>query len=198
MTNEPQPDVRWAPLEPAPKNTGRIWLIVGLAVAALVIVGILLFVFLPRGDAPEPGASGSPSPSASASASPIPTPSTSTSPEPSETAIVTPPPVADPSMEAFRGNVGGWLNSAPRGLDIIQNNPGPDALPVVDSLQQDAQRLSDARPPSSIGQEWSDGVSAYAQRLIELRGALTDESGVPEAVDAARAAVQSLRTLVGL
>lgn len=196
MTNEQQPDVRWAPLEPAPKKTGRIWLIVGLAVAALVIVGILLFVFLPRGDAPEPGASGSPSPSASSSASPIPTPSTS--PEPSETAIVTPPPVADPTMEAFRGNVGGWLNSAPRGLDIIQNNPGPDALPVVDSLQQDAQRLSDAQPPSSIGPEWSDGVSAYAQRLIELRSALTDESGVAEAVDAARTAAQGLRTLVGL
>lgn len=194
--DEPQPELRWAPLEPAPNRTGRIWLIVGLSVAALVIVGVLLFLFLPRGDQPEPGASGSPSPSPSASASP--TASASSTPEPSETPMTTPPPAADPTVEVFRGKVGGWLDSAPRGLDIVTNNPGPDALSVVDSLQQDAQRLSDAQPPSSIADGWRDGVSTYSQRLTELQAALTDESGVSAAIDAARAAAQDLRSLVGL
>lgn len=194
--DEQQPELRWAPLPPAPKRTGRIWLIIGLSVAALAIVGVLLFLFLPRGDSPDPGASPSPSPSSSPSASPTTTPSAS--PEPIETPIVTPPPPTDPTVEVFRGNVSGWLNSAPRGLDIVVNNPGPDALPVVDSLQQDAQRLSDAQPPSSIADGWRDGVSTYSQRLTELQSALENESGVPAAIDAARTAVQSLRTLVGL
>lgn len=196
MADDQQPELRWAPLEPAPKRAGRVWLIIGLAVAVLAIVGTLVFVFLPRGDSPDPGASASPSPSMSPSASPTATPSAE--PEPTETPIVTPPPAGDPTVEVFREKVSGWLNSAPRGLDIVMNNPGPDALPVLDSLEQDAQRLSDSPPPSSIAQEWRDGVSAYAQRLVELRSALTEESGVAAAVETARTAAQELRTLVGL
>lgn len=188
--DEQQPELRWAPLPPAPKRTGRIWLIIGLSVAALAIVGVLLFLFLPRGDAPTPGES----PSASPSATSAPT----TSPEPTQTPIVTAPPATDPTIEVFRGNVSGWLNDAPRGLDIVVNNPGPDALPVVDSLQQDAQRLSDAQPPSSIADAWREGVATYSQRLTDLQSALENESDVPTAIDAARTAVQSLRTLVGL
>lgn len=196
--DEQQPELRWAPLDPAPKRTGRIWLIVGVAVAALAIVGALLFFLLPRGGAPEPEESASPSPSASPTESPSATPSPSATAEPTQPPIVTPPPVADPTVEVFRGKVSGWLNDALRGLDIVAGAPGQDALPVVDTLQQDAQRLSDAQPPSSIAQKWRDGVSAYAQRLTELRSAITNESGVSTAVDAARAAAQDLRSLVGL
>lgn len=101
-------------------------------------------------------------------------------------------------MEEFRGQVSGWLNTAPRGLDIVASASGQDALPVVESLELDAQRLSDAQPPSSIDQDWRDGVVAYAEDLAQLRTAITDGSGVSAPLNAARTSVESLRTLVGL
>jgi len=200
--DEQQPELRWAPLPPAPKRTGRVWLIVGLSVAALAIVGVLLFFLLPRGDAPTPTGSPSPTPSTSATSTPTPTPTVTptptASPTPTRTPMLTPPPAVDPSPETFRDQVSGWLNTAPRGLDIISRVGDQDALLVVDSLQQDAQRLSDAQAPSSIDQKWRDGVSAYAKTLAQLRTAITSGSGVPGAVDAARTSVQNLRSLVGL
>ncbi|WP_435743836.1 hypothetical protein [Microbacterium sp. PMB16] len=194
--DEQQPELRWAPMEPAPKRTGRVWLIVGIVAAVLVVIGAMLFFLIPRGDTPDPGASASPSPSASATSTT--TPSPSASPEPTETPITTPPPATDPTVEIFRGKVSGWLNDALRGLDIVAGATGQDALPVVDTLQQDAQRLSDAQPPSSIESQWREGVSAYSQRLTDLRSAITSGSGVSGAVDAARSAAQELRALVGL
>lgn len=194
--DEQQPEVRWAPLPPQPKKTGRVWLIVGLSVAALAIVGALLFFLLPRDGAPVP----TPRPSSTPTETPTPTstPTPSATPAPEPTPITTPPPAADPTIEVFRERVSGWLNDAPRGLDIIAGASGQDALPVLDTLQQDAQRLSDAQPPSSIEPAWRDGVAAYADRLAELRSAITSGSGVSGAVDAARSSAQSLRTLVGL
>ncbi|MCE0508285.1 hypothetical protein V8Z69_03370 [Microbacterium aurugineum] len=194
--DEPQPELRWAPLPPPPKTAGRVWLIVGLVVAGLAIVGALLFFLLPRGDAPSP--TDSPSPSPSASANPSQTPSSSPAPEPGQTPQVTAPPVVDPSVEVFRERVSGWLGDAPRGLDIIAGASGQDALPVLDTLQQDAQRLSDALPPSSIEQQWREGVSTYASRLTQLRSAITEGSGVAAAVEAARSSVQQLRSMAGL
>ncbi|UPL18137.1 hypothetical protein [Microbacterium aurugineum] len=196
--DEPQPELRWAPLPAQPKKTGKVWLIVGLVVAALAIVGALLFFFLPRGDAPAPTDSASPSPSATSTPTATPTPTSSPTPEPVQTPQVTAPPVADPSIEVFRERVSGWLGDAPRGLDIIAGASGQDALPVLDTLQQDAQRLSDALPPSSIEQQWREGVSTYATRLTQLRSAITDGSGVAAAVEAARSSVQQLRSLAGL
>lgn len=194
--SDPQPELRWAPIPPAPPRRGRMWLIIGLVVAAVVIVGLVLFFLLPRGTAPAPGPSASPSVSPSPSETPTPTPT----PTPTGTSapIATPPPAVDPTIEAFRGQVSGWLNDAPRGLDIVAGASGQDALPVVDSLQQDAQRLSDAQAPSSLADAWQDGIGAYSQRLEELRTAISTGSDVSGAVDAARAAVQNLRTLVGL
>ena len=196
--DEQQPELRWAPLPAPQKRTGRIWLIVGLSVAALAIVGLLLFLFLPRGDAPTPGASPSSTPSSTPSATPTPTSTPSAAPEPSQTPIVDPPPATDPTIEAFRGQVSGWLNDAPRGLDIITGANGPDALPVVETLQQDVQRLSDAQPPASIADGWRYGLSVYSQRLTDLQSALTVGAAPAETIDAARAAVQDLRALVGL
>ncbi|MFS0852496.1 hypothetical protein [Microbacterium sp. 179-I 3D4 NHS] len=202
MAESPQPDIRWAPLESKPKNRRRLWLIVGLAIAALAIVGALLFFLLPRGDAPTPDASASPSPSSSPTGSATPDPSASpeASPDPdsSEPPANTPPVPADPTIETFRSQVSGWITDAPRGLDIIAGSSGQDGLAVLDTLEQDAQRLSDALPPSSIDPQWRDGVSAYAQRLAELRGAISSGSGVSGAVDAARSAVQNLAAVVGL
>ncbi|MEZ7754641.1 hypothetical protein O5Y58_03900 [Microbacterium paraoxydans] len=198
--DEPQPEVRWAPLPPAPKRTGRVWLIVGLSVAALAIVGLLLFFLLPRDGDPEPVDSTSPTPTATpsetAAATPAPTTTPSATPEP--TPITTAPPIGDPTVEVFRDKVSGWLNSADRGLDIVAGASGQDALPVVDSLQEDAQRLGDALPPSSIQDSWRSGVEAYAQRLTALRAAIEGGSGVPGAIDSARAAAADLRSLVGL
>ncbi|WP_312673106.1 hypothetical protein [Microbacterium sp.] len=196
---EPQPEVRWAPLPPRPRNRGRLWLIVGLVVAALVIVGLLLFFLLPRDGAPAPGGSASPSPSATTSPSASPStpnaPSEGATPDP--TPLTTPPPVGDPSLEVFRDKVGGWLTAAERGLDIVDENRNQDALPVVDSLQEDAQRLGDAVPPSSIQDAWRSGVETYADRLTALRTALESDSGVSGALDSARSAVAELRSVAG-
>lgn len=204
MMDESQPELRWAPLPPQPKRAGRVWLIVGLSVAALAIVGLLLFFLLPRGDSASPSPSASPSasrtptPSISASPSGSPTQVPSSEPDPEETPRTTPPPVTDPAPEVFREKVSGWLNDAPRGLDIIADVNGRDALPVVDTLQQDAQRLSDAQPPESLAEKWNAAVDTYAGRLSELRSAIENDSELAGAVDAARAAAQELRSLVGL
>ena len=194
MTDEQQPELRWAPIPPKPRNRGRIWLIVGLVVAALAIVGVLLFLLIPRGDGPDPDPS--PSPSATPSATPTPTPTPT--PEPTDPPVVTEPPVVDPTIDAFRTQVGAWLEDGSRGLDIVSGVNGPDASPVVATLQEDAQRLSDAQPPSSIATAWRDGVSAYAQRLAELNTAVTSGSDTAAAIDAARSALQTLNGLVGL
>lgn len=199
-----QPEVRWAPIEPAPRNRRRLWLIIGLVAAALLIVGILLIVFLPRGDAPDAGSTPSPSPSSTAgtqpgsSPSPLPSGAPSATPEPSTPAAENPPVPEAPSIDAFRTQVSGWLTDAPRGLDIVAGSSGQDALPVLDTLQEDAQRLSDALPPTAIDPQWRDAVSEYAQRLADLRSAITAGSAPAGSVDAARSSVQELRTLVGI
>lgn len=195
MTDEQQPDVRWAPLEPKPRNRGRVWLIVGLAVAALVIVGVLLFFLLPRGGAPAPEQSATPSPSASATSTPSPEPSDS--PEPTMTPI-TEPPVSDPTLEAFRGQVQGWLSDAERGLDLAAQAGGQDAVSVVDTLQLDAQRLADAQPPANIDQKWRDGVSTYSTTLDDLRTAASAGGSLDSALSAARSALAGLETTVGM
>ena len=208
MTDEQQPDVRWAPMEPAPSNRGRIALIVGLVVAVLVVVGVLLFFLLPRGEAPTPGASGSPSPSASASptasasasATPVPTtePEPTTTPDPSMTPVTTPPPVADPSLPAFRAQVQGRLDDALTGLDIVGETSGQDAVSVIDSLQDDAQRLAESAAPGSIEAGWNDGVGAYQQALTDLRSSAEGGTPASDVLTRARQAAENLRTLVEL
>lgn len=207
MTDAPQPDLRWAPLEPKPSNRGRVWLIVGLVVAALAIVGVLLFFLLPRGDAPDPGASASPSASPTASASPAssanpsssPTPAQTEAPQPTAepeptTPITTPPPVSDPSVDAFRGQVQGRLDDALTGLEIVGETSGQDATSVVETLQADAQRLSETAAPSSIEGAWGERLAAYARSLTELRA----DPGSAGALDRSRDAANDLRALVGL
>lgn len=194
MTDEQQPELRWAPIPPKPRNRGRIWLIVGLVVAAVVIVGVLLLFLIPRGDAPDPD----PSPSPSATPTSTPTPTPTPTPEPTEPPVATAPPVADPTLDAFRTQVGAWLEDGSRGLDIVSGVPSSDAISVVETLQEDAQRLSDAQPPSSIAAAWRDGVSAYAQRLADLNTAVASGSDTAGAVDAARSALQTLNGIVGL
>ncbi|MFF1542082.1 hypothetical protein ACFVWL_18580 [Microbacterium sp. NPDC058269] len=188
--SEQTPELRWAPMTPKPKNRRRIWVIIGIVLAAVAIIGATLFFLVPRGDAPAPGASGSPGPSANETAPPP--------LSPTQTPEVTQPAPADPTIEVFRERVGGWLTDAPRGLDIIVAETGEAALAVVDTLEQDARRLSDAQPPSTIEAQWRDGVTAYAQRLSELNAAVSAGSDTADAVSAAREAVSKLQGIVGL
>lgn len=196
-----QPELRWAPLPPKPSNRGRIGLIVGLIVAALVIAGVLLFLLIPRGDAPTPGTSGTPSPTASPTRTPTPAPTSSPTAiaEPTEPPVQTEaPPAVDPSVETFRGQVGGWLDDAGRGLELVAGLDGQDASSVVQTLQEDAQRLSDAQPPSSIAAQWRDGVGAYAQSLADLHSAVDRGADTAAARSNALSALQNLKSSVGL
>lgn len=202
--SEQQPEYIWAPTDETPKR-GRVWLIVGLAVAAVAIAVAAFWLFL-RPGAPlasatptasaSPSASVSPSASASATESATPSAAPSEAPEPSMTPVTTPPPPVDPSVDAFRGQVGGWLNDALTGLDIVADSRGSDAVPVVDNLRDDAQRLAEVPAPSSISSDWNEAVSDYSGRLTELRKAVSSGSDV--SVDAARVSAQRLRDLVGL
>ncbi|WP_091231849.1 hypothetical protein [Microbacterium sp. 3J1] len=198
MTDEQQPDLRWAPTDPTPSNRWRIWLIVGLIVAGLVVAAVLVFLLLPRGGSPDPGASPSASPTASASPSVSPSSSPTAAPEPTMTPITTPPPPVDPTVEAFRGQVQVYLDDALVGLDIVSETSGDEALAVVATLEADAQRLAETAAPSTIAAEWGDALGTYAQRLTDLRDAVDAGRGVPAAVDAARDAAETLRDIVGL
>ncbi|WP_144877226.1 hypothetical protein [Microbacterium sp. 1.5R] len=203
MSDEHQPDLQWGPLEQKPRNAGRVWLIVGLVVAALVVAAVLLFMLLPRGGAPGPDAtasnSPSPSPSVSASATPTPSPSEepTAEPEPSQTPVTTPPPPADPDIEVFRGRVQALLDDAQTGLGLVSETSGQEAAGYVDSLRGDVQRLADNPAPASIEAEWRAALDDYAARLEDLRSAVGADSGVPAAVEAARGALRELRAVTG-
>lgn len=199
MSDEPQPELRWAPFEPKPSRAKRVWLIAGIVLAALIVAVIVFIALLPRGEKPDAEGSASPRPSVSATPTSSPTPTATLEPTEEPTAPpVTEPPVVDPSIDAFRGQVSGWLGDGGRGLDIVAGASGQDALPVIDTLQEDAQRLSDAQPPTSISEQWYGGIGAYSQSLKDLRSAVSAGSGVSAAVDAARAELTNLRALVGL
>lgn len=103
----------------------------------------------------------------------------------------------DPSLPAFRDRVGVWLESAPVGLDIVSEGEG-DLESVLNAMQEDAQRLAESLPPSSIAQEWSTTTSEYLSRLDSLRSAVSSGSNISQAVDAARVSVDALRSLAGL
>lgn len=203
MSDEPQPELRWAPIPPKPSRKRRVWLIAGIVLAALIVSIIVFISLLPHGEEPDAAGTASPSPSASASSTPTPSPSATATatadPSAEPTAPVeTEPPVNDPSVEAFRGQVSGWLGDAGRGLDIVAGASGQDALSVIDTLQQDAQRLSDAQPPASILEQWYSGIGAYSQKLQDLRSAVSGGSGVSGAIDGARTELTGLKALVGL
>jgi len=207
MSDDQQPRAEWIFPEEKKSNTGRIWLIVILSVVAVAIVAALLFFFLPRADG-TPDATPSPTPTASRTASPTATPtptptataSPTPSPSPSEDSEPTPPaspPPPDPDLETFTAQVQGPLDDGLRGLDLVQGNMDVGGQ-IVDSLQQDAQKLAGAAAPSSLADGWSAAVADYTARLGELRAALDSGADAQPALDASRASLGSLRSLVGL
>lgn len=201
MSDEQQPELRWAPIPPKPNRAKRNWLIAALVVAAVLIATVVLFFVLKQNGTPGAEDTASPTPSASSSSPPSPTPTPTPTGAPTTeptTPVETEPPVVDPSMEAFRGQVSGWLGDAGTGLDIVADSSGQDALSVIDTLQEDAQRLSDAQPPTSILEQWYSGVGVYSQKLRDLRSAVSAGSGASSAIEAAHAEVSNLKALVGL
>lgn len=198
MSDEQQPRAEWVFPEQKKTNKKRIWLIVGLSVLAVAIVAALLFFLLPRGGEPEP----TPTPTDTASPSPTPTATPTDTPAPTAAPTqepgTTPPPVPDPDIPTFAAQVQPRLDDASTGLTIAADLSGQEAAQVVESLQQDAGRLSDAAAPSSISSAWYEGVGQYSARLGELRGAFESGSNTQSAMDAATAALKELRALVGL
>lgn len=199
MSDEQQPRAEWIFPEQKKSNKGRIWLIVGLSVLALAIVGTLLFFFLPRGAVPEP----TPRPTATKTATPTPTPTATPTPTPgSNTPPVqepetSPPPVPDPDLPTFAAQVQPRLDDGNRGLGMLAGLNSEEAVQVIDSLQQDTERLSDSAAPSSIASDWQSAVSSYASKLSTLRDAFENRSATETALNEATAALQDLRALVG-
>lgn len=197
MSDERQPEAVWVFPEKK-SNKGRIWLIVLLAVAAVAIVGVMLFFVIPRDGALEP----TPSPTDSATATPSPTPTTTPTPTPTPTEAPepepTPPPVPDPDISTFTGQVQPRLDDAVTGLGFVSDMSGQEAVQVVDSLQLDAANLSDAAAPSSIAAEWHSAVDEYASTLTRLRTTFENGTAPQSAIDAASSALQSVRSVVGL
>lgn len=199
MTDEQQPRAEWIFPEQKKSNKGRIWLIIGLVVATLVIFTLLLFFLVPHDGAP----SSTPSPTVTRSATPSAqsTPTETPSPEPTSsdptTPIDTPPPIVDPDLATFAALVQPRVDDAATGLSIAAGASGQDAVAVVDQLQQDAERLSGFVAPSSIADAWYADVSQYAARLGELRSAFESGSGTDAAITAATTALQQLRQYVG-
>lgn len=192
--SEQQPELRWAPIPPAPKRRGRIWLIVGLSVLAVAIVITLLVLALPRGGSAEP----TPSPSSSPSPTPSATPTQTPTPEPTPTPETSPPPVADPDLDTFTTLVQPRLDDAVTGLGFLPGMSGQEAAQIVDQLQQDAERLADSVAPSSIATEWSNAVADYASKLVSLRSAIDSGASTGAPLTAASNSLQAVRALVGL
>jgi len=196
MSENTQPDLQWGPLEQKPRGRGRLWVIVGSAVAALVIIGVLLFFLLPRGEAPAPDATATASPSERPpSGSPTPGPP---SDEPTAPPVTSAPDPVDPTLDAFRAQVEVWLEDGVRGLDIVAGTSGEDAASSVTILQEDAQRLNGVLAPSAIASDWSSAVLSYSDSLVDLRQGLATEADKAAGLERARSALQELRRLVGL
>ncbi|WP_175985929.1 hypothetical protein [Microbacterium tenebrionis] len=194
-----QPRPEWIFPEEKKRDKGRIWLIVGLSVIALAIVGTLLFFLCAaRGPVPSPPL---PSPTASSTTS-SPTPTSDSTPTPTSAPTSTSEPApsrrrADPGMDVFVEKVRPRLDDGVRGLQLVQDNMDLGAQ-IVDSLQNDAAVLSDTPAPSSLAAEWSDMVTQYSSKLGDLRAAYDNGSDPHAPLEAASTALQKVRALVGL
>lgn len=198
MTNGQQPELRWAPIPPKPKNRGRVWLIVLAGVLAVAIVAALLWFLVVRGGAPIVPPSPTPTATPTATTTPTAEPTPGETTTPSQTPQTTPPPVPDPDLGTFAAQVQPRLDDAVRGLGMVEGATGPDAVEVVDQLQQDAERFTETAAPRSISDAWYPGVTDYMRSLSSLRTAADAGNNTADALATARQNLQSLRGLVGL
>lgn len=179
----------------------RVWLIVAIVTAVVIVAALLVFHSLSHEPAPVPGASASPSPRSGSTPTSTPTPTASPSgapePTPSSSPDTTPPPAPDPDLESFTAQVRPRLDDAVRGLDLIQSNMDVGAQ-IVDSLQKDAEVLSDSPAPSALSAEWGTAVTRYASTLADLRAAFDDGSDPQNPLSASHDSLSRLRAVVGL
>ncbi|WCM56364.1 hypothetical protein [Microbacterium sp. EF45047] len=201
--SEQQPVYEWVFPPDRRRGRRRLWLIVLLSLLAVVIAGALFWMFLPKGDpaadpSPSPSSTATPTSSPSPTATAEPTPTATPAPEPEPTTVPSPPPPADPDMATFREHVRPRLDDALTGLDLAAGSSGQETVSIVDTLQNDAQWLFEAVAPASLGDSWREEVAAYSARLEDVRAAANEGGDVSGAVGAARDAVHSLRSAVGL
>ncbi|SJN30632.1 hypothetical protein FM104_07065 [Microbacterium esteraromaticum] len=189
---DPQPEYVWAYSDEKPRR-GRVWLIVGLAVVAVLIATVAFWLFL------RPGAP-SADPTTTTSATPTAIPSASSTPPmtPEPAPVETPPTPPEPDLSGFREQVRPWLDDALTGLSFLTDSGPEEAASIVDSLRGDAQRLADAQVPASIGTDWQDHLTAYSQHLEVLRTAVSSGADSADAMVSARASVEALRAVAGL
>lgn len=193
MSDDQQPRAEWIFPDQPKKRAGAVWLIIGLVVVALIIIGTVLFLVFPSDETPNVSAT----PLAPSSTTPTTGPLDTETEEPSAP-VTTPPSLPDPDIETFSGQVRPWLDDGVTGLEMVANANRPDATQVVDSLQGDADRLSGVVAPSAISSEWYDGVRTYASNLSDLRAAIDSGDATRNALDEARVSLESLRELVGM
>ncbi|MGN8024948.1 hypothetical protein [Microbacterium sp. 22242] len=186
---EQKPEAVWVFPEKK-RNGGRIALIIALVVVVLLIAAGLAFFLVPHREAPIVA----PSPTTSTAApSPSPTgPSAPTDSPVPTTPVSTPPPPPDPSLPAFRDQVGFRLDTATQGLDMVAGGAS-DSVQTISKLQGDVQRLSDTPPPASIADEWRSELQTYAAKLDALAANPSDT----DSLAGARDAVAALKRLIG-
>jgi len=170
MSDEQQPRAEWIFPEEKKSNKGRVWLIVGVIAGVLVIVGVALFLLVPRDETPNV--------------------------DPTKPATVAPA-VPVPDIETFTAQVQPRLDDATRGLDLVAENMDVGAE-IVDSLQQDAEVLSGTPAPSSLADQWNAAVTDFARKLSSLRATLDNGSDAQSSLDDSRASLNELRALVGI
>jgi cytoskeletal protein RodZ len=192
MSDEQQPRAEWIFPAEKKRNRGRMWLIIGIVIAGLIIAAVVAFFLIVRGGAATPTARPTTTDSS------VPTPPSSTTPtetSPTDPAP-TPPPAPSPDIETFTAQVQPRLDDAVRGLQLVRDNLDLGAQ-IVDSLQNDAATLSDTPAPESVAAEWTDAVAQYMTRLNELRSAYDDGSDPQAPLSAAEAALTRVRAVVG-
>lgn len=198
---EPQPEYVWAFPDEKPARS-RMWLVVGLVVAAIVVAAAVFLAFLRPWETRQPTASASPtnssspSPTASAAPSATPTPSPTSSASPSPVPTATPPAPSDPALPVFRGKVQPLLDDAATGLTYAQDATGEEGVQIADQLREDAGRLSDTVAPQSIASQWGARVQDYGRALDALRTAFAQGGSTGAALTGARSALRELNDLV--
>jgi cytoskeletal protein RodZ len=199
-----EPEYVWSFPPEQKRRPGRVWLIVGLSVAAVAVAVALFLLFLPRSapvsqptDTPSPTTSPTSTETPTATPTPTPAPTSTTSPTPSSPPATSPPP-ADPGLPVFRDKVRPVLTDADTGLRMLGSMSGQDAVQIVDQLRQDAERLSDMVAPSSISSAWRTRTDAYLSALSQLQSAYADGASTDAPMKSTLSAEKSLKQLVGL
>lgn len=209
MSNEQsQSEAVWY-FPPKRSKRGPVLLVITLSVVALLIAAAVVFFLVSRGaPTPEPTdtptASATPTPTATPTSTPTPTPTpgatatptASPAPEPPPTDTQPPPAPEEPTLSAFRGQVGPVLDSARTGLRYAQEDGGMMAMQDVMLLQDDAARLNGIPAPAEIRAQWRDALGTYADALERLRAAYERGDQAGSENTAATAALGELERLV--